>query len=611
MSFSTQYLSIKLKLIIALIATGLSLVMIYIFIAKTVFEKDKISYVFDSQRSRVSTLNRDIESRLNRVLFSSRSLLATLDHSGKISQPAKDLFQELQPLLAIQIWDELAKKSSFVLEKKTGLFQALGPVTEKVPFDSIKISPTNDQKFIFLFRPNKSNGNSLIIRIVMDAHDLLPENEIMQPTMLVKDGRVISAVGSASFEKDLLNSLAEDFGKDDKNLTTIWKYGSKKFLVSGATLAVGKIKTLAFISETEALGALNTLYSRSMVFLAFSVFGLIAISMFLSATLTANLNTLTQAATEIGRGNFDEIPAIKAQDEMGVLSKAFHKMSEEIQRLLAETKDKARMEAELKTAKLVQESLLPAEDTVVFNDLEISGVSISSTECGGDWWYYFTRGDEVYIAIADATGHGTPAALITAAARSVFSRIENEDLSIAEMMRAWDFAISSCSKRRVYMTGMIFKINSKTGVGSFVSAGHESPFLFEQVDEGYENSMLDLDINPVLGEGIGDIKEQEFELKLGASLVLYTDGLFSVELPDGKKLSEKRLGKSISGKIEFSPSARQVKILVLEAFENHRMGAPLPDDVTIVSLHRKGPVRDVLLEDDSGTLLYKETAKSM
>jgi sigma-B regulation protein RsbU (phosphoserine phosphatase) len=357
--------------------------------------------------------------------------------------------------------------------------------------------------------------------------------------------------------------------------------------MTSVSLETANFKLIALTPEADALGALSTLFNRSILFLFFSTFALIIISMIIARQMTAQLFLLTKAALQIGQGHFEAIPQIKSQDEMGVLSSAFNKMSGEILRLLNETRDKARMEAELKTAHLVQESLLPSQPDFKLNQIEINGLVVTSTECGGDWWHYFVKGNEIYVAIADATGHGTPAALITAAARSIFSRLENEDLSLAAMMRAWDNAISTCSKNKIFMTGILLQINTENGFCSFIGAGHESPFIITPQLDQYQFSFLDLDMHNSLGEGFdSDLMPQHYILPLNASLVLYTDGLFAVENGQGKKISEKRFGKKMAQLAPQANSATEVTKQILKEFNDHREHSALPDDVSVVVIRR-------------------------
>jgi sigma-B regulation protein RsbU (phosphoserine phosphatase) len=377
-----DHFPIKWKLSLALIATGLSLVLIYVVIANRVFESDKISYVFESQSSMLNSLRREIDGRLEQALLSSQSLLATLDATGKMPIAAQNLFKNNKSLLAIELWDETASKSIFKTEKTAGGLPVGGSSSEKVAPGEIKVSKTADQNFILVFRPYQESGTLILARVLVDAHDFLPASESRQPLLLVQNAELVASAGVLSFEPPLVPSLVQKFARENAEKTSLWQVNGHRFLISTANLSFGDLKILAFTPEEEALGALRTLFYRSIVFVAFSTFGLIIISLLLSKTLTSNLEILTFAATEIGQGHFDKTPVIKSKDEMGVLSRAFIKMSQEIKRLLIETRDKARMESELKTAKLVQESLLPAKASFEFGELEINGLVLNSTECG-------------------------------------------------------------------------------------------------------------------------------------------------------------------------------------------------------------------------------------
>ena len=590
-------MSIKWKLSLALIASGLTLVVAYVFVAKKVFESDKISYVFDSQSSRLEAQKREIEQRFERALLTARSVIATYDpNRAALSSAGEQIFQEEKTLLALELWNEQSEKAAFHVEKTPNTLPASNLREKSIVPGHVEVSLIGKNRFLILLRYSQSGNTSPFrVRAVVQFKNLLPPGETHQSLMLLQQGRFIADSDMGDVANPAFAKLTQDIANDNTDKTMIWSNGSERFLVSTASVGIGGFRIVAMTPEGVALGALGTLFRRSLVFLAFSIFALIAVSLTLSKSLTTNLAVLTRAAFKIGQGDFEAIPIVKSQDEMGVLSGAITKMSKEIQRLLVETRDKARMESELKTASLVQESLLPSIPKFELNQLEVKGVALTSTECGGDWWYYFTKGDVLYLAIADATGHGTPAALITAAARSVFSRLQEEDLSLPQMMRSWDVAISSCSSGRVFMTGILMKINSKTGLGHYIAAGHESPLWIKQAGDTFEYDYLDLDTNKALGEGFNaKVQEQSFVLEPNCTLVLYTDGIFSVERPDGKKLSEKRFGKGLAAKAEFAHTAEDMLTSTIDLFEEHRQGLPLPDDVTIVSVRRVGPRSEVV-----------------
>lgn len=581
--------SIKWKLSLALIFSGLGLVLTYVFVAKRVFESDKISYVYETQASKLSSIKREIEARFETAMLVSRSVILSYDPNvGNLSQAGKQIFQSEKAFAALELWDESNNKAVFRVENKHGLIPPSQENESLLAFQKLEIRPLADEKFLLLLRyPVAGQKNGLRLRAVIEMPDVFPSTESRQIFLLSFNGKIIAQSKNQSGLEKIFSQVAQDTSKDSVDRTSLVDGGSEKYLMTSVSLESANFKLIAMTPEADALGALSTLFNRSILFLFFSTFALIIISLFIAKQMTSQLFLLTKAAMQIGQGHFESIPQIKSQDEMGVLSSAFNKMSVEIVRLLSETRDKARMEAELKTAQLVQESLLPSQTNFLMNQIEINGLVVTSTECGGDWWHYFVKEKKIYVAIADATGHGTPAALITAAARSIFSRLENEDLSLPAMMKAWDNAISTCSKSKIFMTGILMQIDSETGFCSYIGAGHESPLIISPVLNQYEFSFLDLDIHNSLGEGFEkELNIQHYALPVDSSLILYTDGLFAVENAQGKKLSEKRFGKKIAQLAPNANSAQDVSDQILGEFNEHRNQAALPDDVSVVVIRR-------------------------
>jgi sigma-B regulation protein RsbU (phosphoserine phosphatase) len=585
-------LSIKWKLSIALIFSGLTLVGIYVYIAKGVFESDKISYVFDSQSSKLESLKQEIEGQIERTLLVCRSVLVGYNsESGLVSNAGKMIFNEEKTLLALDVWSERKKAKVLGLTKDNVIlpkpeFDAPGFI-----LGTLKIVPLSGNQLLVTSRYDHGESGIFRIQALLDMANFLPAGTPSQSFALAQGDVSILSSDMAGIENNTFQEMLLAFGSDQAEKTLLWGESTNRYLISKKNLKFGELKIISATPEAEALGALRVLFKRSVIFLFFSTFGLILISISISQNLTSSLTLLTKAASEIGKGNFEATPKTTSYDETGILIRAFQRMSQEIQELLVKTIEKARMEAELKTASLVQERLYPANPSTQIGEIQISGSIRTSSECGGDWWHYFTRGNHLFVAIADATGHGTPAALITAAARSVFSRLESENLTLQEMMEAWNTAIFSCSQEHVLMTGILLKIDIRTGIGSFVNAAHESPYhLSENASFGFDFDILLGNASARLGTK-KDIKltEINFELKPNNSIILYTDGLFSIEKPNESGLSEKRFSRELLKKMPVARSAAAIMDLVYNIFDNHRGAQGLPDDISIVSLRRIGP----------------------
>ena len=93
-------------------------------------------------------------------------------------------------------------------------------------------------------------------------------------------------------------------------------------------------------------------------------------------------------------------------------------------------------------------------------------------------------GDKFYFIIADATGHGASAALITSAARSCFSvAMQLKDLNIKSLCQYLNLAIYESSKGHVLMTAFVGCYDLKTKNLEYVNASHEAGVVLQKNGE--------------------------------------------------------------------------------------------------------------------------------
>jgi sigma-B regulation protein RsbU (phosphoserine phosphatase) len=313
-------------------------------------------------------------------------------------------------------------------------------------------------------------------------------------------------------------------------------------LISYSPTLFSNLSVIYIEPKESAFKALNVLTQKSILFSLFSFFIIGIIAILSSRHLTGSILKLTSAAEEFGQGHLNVELKIDSRDEVGRLAKTFSKMAEDIKKLLIETQDKERMALELKTAQYVQSYLFPQQPEAKINKIQIHGQHLTSTECGGDWWHYFSIDQDLYIIIADATGHGTPAALITAASRSLFVEFEKSPRDLTSMASNWSQAVAQCSGQKIYMTAQLMKINTLTGHYEIINASHELPFKTNSVDGKFE--ICPLVPGPSLGE-IKKITQQSWKVERGIlgpgeRFIFYTDGIWDVKTASGQKLSDRR-----------------------------------------------------------------------
>ncbi|RYZ67920.1 MAG: HAMP domain-containing protein, partial [Proteobacteria bacterium] len=326
--------------------------------------------------------------------------------------------------------------------------------------------------------------------------------------------------------------------------------GAKAYLASFVDAGIGDLVVVSMVDRQAALQAVDVLLKKSFLFFLACLSATAIIAVLAARGLTSTLSKLSDATRKVAEGDFGVRVDERGGGEIGALAKSFNAMAAEVSRLLGESAEKARMENELATAKTVQETLFPAA-TAQLGNISIAGHYTPASECGGDWWYYCTNGDKVYIWIGDATGHGAPAALLTSAARAVASVINyGPELPVGEALGILNRAICETSKGKMMMTFFLACIDKTTGEMTYANASHEAPYVLRNgvTDPGrgdFEN--LNEVNNPRLGEQIDRVfKETSIQLNAGDRVVFYTDGVVDVKNPEEKVWGERKFLKTLS-----------------------------------------------------------------
>jgi sigma-B regulation protein RsbU (phosphoserine phosphatase) len=287
----------------------------------------------------------------------------------------------------------------------------------------------------------------------------------------------------------------------------------------------------------------------------------------------------------LAKGNFEINVDIQSKDEVGRLSQNFRTMAEKISKLMRENVEKARMEKELETAKIVQDTLFPEKNSIL-GPVRISGYYEPASECGGDWWYYFQIGKRVFVCIGDATGHGAPAALITSAARSAVSLIETSPaITPGTFLQLLNRAIFEASRGHIQMTFFVACIDSENQKLTYANASHNAPFLIKKTDQAIRKKdliplLLDKDGFRLGQELVSRYEEGSVEIHPGDRLFFYTDGLTDIRDPKGEILDERGMIKILTGAATRCHDIREMVETMATEANQYRSQTMLQDDVT-------------------------------
>ncbi len=347
--------------------------------------------------------------------------------------------------------------------------------------------------------------------------------------------------------------------------------------------------TLAVIFPEDEL--LEDVIEQTIAVCVLGVLGLILLIIiisFLANSITGPLREMSKAAEAVGDGDLDaELPPIKSNDEVGLLTQAFANMKISLKEYISQLKEttaaKERIESELSIAKEIQVSILP-RTFPAFPDREefdIYAMMEPAKEVGGDF-YDFCLVDEkkLYFVIGDVSGKGVPAALFMMIAKTLLKNEALRGSSAAEILRNVNDIIALDNTTSMFATVFCCLLNIETGELEFANAGHNPPLLCTK-GKGFE--FLNVKKGFVLGP-MPDFNFVSEKIKLNKNdcIFLYTDGVTEAMNSDKEQFSEERLLQIISASQDHN--LREIVCSIREEIGKFVKIEPQSDDITMLTL---------------------------
>ncbi len=366
----------------------------------------------------------------------------------------------------------------------------------------------------------------------------------------------------------------------------------------------GRIPLFVIIERdrTAAFQAITRMYLTSALWGALIILVAGMLSFVSAGTVTKHLRDLVLATKKIASGDFGVRLSPTSKDEVSELGHSVNHMAQKIQVLMSSEVEKARFEKELETARMVQSTFFPKKDVHV-NHLSVTGSYQPATECGGDLWGHFNVKDGVELVfIADAMGHGAPAALVTAIAyatcQSVASILREKssiNTSPAALLHRLNHIILDAVDGKISMTFFVAIFDFNAGTLTYANAGHNFPIIItgnkndvrlgKASKKAFESTptaaiSLTLQGNPLGVDRDAEFKEKSTSIAAGDKVFFFTDGLIENCLAGQSPLGRKELldficqhGQQPIESIKQSILKKGVEIFGAEN---------LQDDVTVV-----------------------------
>lgn len=247
----------------------------------------------------------------------------------------------------------------------------------------------------------------------------------------------------------------------------------------------------------------------------------------------------------IGLGNKANGTAYDTAEEQLILSMSnLALLSIQKVSLLQQKIEKERMEEELNLAKSIQKGLLP-ESMPKWEHYEVYGMNKSSQQVGGDYFEVREATDGRWVlAIADVTGKGFPASLLMSNLQAALHTLMQSNTDITEATARLNDTIYNNTPSDKFITFFWGKFDPKTGIFSYVNAGHNPPFLYRKANQG----ISELSAGGLLLGAMPSMMPYEsgqVQLQSGDMIVMFTDGLTEVFDQQEEEFGEARLAEVV------------------------------------------------------------------
>jgi PAS domain S-box-containing protein len=293
------------------------------------------------------------------------------------------------------------------------------------------------------------------------------------------------------------------------------------------------------------------------------------------------LNMIEETGFELGTfiAKFRIRESLRAESEK--LGTLVEESTARIRELQSEINRQQRIEQDILMAAEVQRNLLPV-GTPVLPGFDFSFAAMPARYISGDFYDFAMPSSSLCdIIIADVSGKGISAAMMTTAARAFFRHDDTADIAPAALLGAMNEALfADLDHTEMFLTAQLIRIDAERGIITYASAGHTEAVRFNPSSGEY-------DCFPSTAPPIGilrgiDIGEIEIRTRPGDYFVIYSDGVTEASDENGALFGMKRFVQTLRSRRFISPADLVQTILAeVRSFSGDR---PLADDLTLIAI---------------------------
>jgi phosphoserine phosphatase RsbU/P len=335
-----------------------------------------------------------------------------------------------------------------------------------------------------------------------------------------------------------------------------------------------------------------------VVYFSVSVITAILLMMVNTNSMLRVLNDMKRFSIAVAKGSQHKFEVLSLDREFTVIEFGLMEMGREIEehRKNMETKVEQRtielqsalsdlkerddlIQKQLDIAGTIQRGILPGKIDD-WNELKFSVRYIAMEKIGGDFYDVFQlKGNKLGMLIADVSGHGIPAALVTTMAKIAFGNACVKYDSPRRIFQEVNQSLIDHVKTQDYLTCFFLSFDEEYNLW-YSNASHQKAILLRR-DEG-KIELLDTNglFIGAIEEARDTYEEKSTRLNYNDRIILYTDGI-------SEAVDEQRREYSIE---RLTDAVRKFRQLTLEDFtsaiiddvQRYIGNTPVEDDITLM-----------------------------
>jgi len=244
-----------------------------------------------------------------------------------------------------------------------------------------------------------------------------------------------------------------------------------------------------------------------------------------------------------------------------------------------QVREHERIEQELRTAQLIQRSLLP-EAVPTLAGWQIATYYQPAREVGGDFYDFLLFADgRLGLVIGDVSGKGVPAALVMASTRSMLRAAAQGTDAPGEVLARVNELLYADASPKMFVTCFYALLDPGSGKLRYANAGHDLPY------RRYAGAVWEL---RATGMPLGWMPERHYEehevtVAPDECILFFSDGLVEAHNPRREMFGLPHLKRVIE---EHAAGVSLIDCLLSELKSYTGEGWEQEDDVTLVTLQR-------------------------